>query len=346
MWTELGVDAKTFRNVPQFGSKLIEGRLENVCWMTGFLQWQIRGCMFKPLLGRRNYPIKIEEELVTLDRNGSYTSSYVEFDGIPVGSPTSKRMDDPAYYYILIDVKRYWCHHTDDPYPLLYGAKQYWVDKVTFDLIRKHYMLVYEEIGGYYFRKVENRLRDISLKLWDMKSEYPEVGALIKWTLNCMWGKSIRKPPKIKRRKVREVEDGDTYTVATDGTITKEERKVVYMPWGRPQFGVNVMSWSRKVMQELIYKCVDLGVDIFYVNTDSVLIRKSDLSRVPVEIGRGLGQFKIEKECVKFICLGPRKWWMRLVDGSEIHSGGQDGEEWWERAYSEQIREYARELEK
>jgi DNA polymerase elongation subunit (family B) len=95
-----------------------------------------------------------------------------------------------------------------------------------------------------------------------------------------------------------------------------------------------VKSWGRKVIQEVVYHAVDLGVEVFYANTDSIFIRRKDIPDVceacGIRLGTELGEFKIEKEFTKFICLSQRKWWMRLVDGTEKHSFGQDGEEWWE----------------
>jgi hypothetical protein len=102
------------------------------------------------------------------------------------------------------------------------------------------------------------------------------------------------------------------------------------MPWQRPQFGVSVLSRGRVVMQESVY---ELGEKAYYSNTDSVLVRREDVGLVH-PLGGKLGQFHVEYEMRKFICLSPKKWLRVLNDGTVMHSFGRPSEEWFEAEYS------------
>jgi hypothetical protein len=92
---------------------------------------------------------------------------------------------------------------------------------------------------------------------------------------------------------------------------------------------VNVSSYSRKVMQEMIYKAVDGSIPIYYSNTDCLLVREEDAASLFGPQGdpqgsRGelfpggseLGDFALEHSSRKFICISPRKYIHCHKDGS------------------------------
>jgi hypothetical protein len=73
----------------------------------------------------------------------------------------------------------------------------------------------------------------------------------------------------------------------------------------------------------------DSGAKIYYTNTDSVLVRREDVTKIH-PLGDQLGQFHVEYEMRKFICLSPKKWLRVLNDGTVMHSFGKGSEEWFE----------------
>jgi hypothetical protein len=321
MREDFGCDPVDYSTLGYFSAALFEEELKGVFWLRGYLWAQVKKCEPKIIIGRPSYPFKFDEEdIVVLDRNGSYTSVYVTFPGIPLGKPTAKRPDNPSHYYLKIHVRWWRCRHSSDPYPLLTKPGLMWVDKTIFELIDAHYDWEYEVEGGWYWKKVENTIAEKAHRLWCLRVEHPELSLILKTVLNAFYGKSIQNDTKGKKNK--------------KGNFLPE----ISTHWGQPQFGVNVKSWSRKVMQEIIYQAVDLEVEVFYSNTDSLFIRKRDfvklISAGVVEVGPELGQFKVERVVEKFICLCPKMYWMRLTDGTEKRSFGCDGgEEWWEEQY-------------
>jgi hypothetical protein len=116
--------------------------------------------------------------------------------------------------------------------------------------------------------------------------------------------------------------------------------KAVYMPWQRPQFGVTVLNMGRVVMQELVYRMIDADKKVWYANTDSLLILRGSESILPV--GQGLGEFQLEYEMSKFICLSPKKWLRVLRNGKIMNSFGKPSEEWFDAEFSSISRDNGR----
>jgi hypothetical protein len=100
----------------------------------------------------------------------------------------------------------------------------------------------------------------------------------------------------------------------------------ILAPWQVPQFGVNVLSWARKEMQEIIYSLVDAGEKVWYSNTDCLLVRRSAGGLIPV--GEKLGEFKVEAEGVRFICLGPKTRLLVGKNGELKNTFGKQSLEW------------------
>jgi hypothetical protein len=64
-----------------------------------------------------------------------------------------------------------------------------------------------------------------------------------------------------------------------------------------------------------VFRVIDAGEEVYYANTDCVMI-KSEMRGMLTE-GTGLGEFKIEDECIDFICLKAKTRMMVLKDGRE-----------------------------
>ena len=260
--------------------------------------------------------------------------------GIACGLPSAKENPDAVYYYKKIRVISFRCKHSDDPWPLLKECGEFWFDKVMIECISEHYDWEYECLGGWYFKKLNNSLKQVTEKLWQLRKDHPDIQLLFKLVMNTVWGYSVRKTSKLLTRMIKK-ENLESYEQVLDrftgeGESLEAKIQKSFVPgWAMPQFGVNVMSWSKKEMADLIYHCVDNGIQIHYVNTDCMLIAASDLSRIPITIGKDLGEWKIEKEVTKFICVSPKRWFMKLTDGSTDWRYGANDEVYWERLLQE-----------
>jgi hypothetical protein len=263
---------------------------------------------------------------------------------IPIGCPAvMKEFDQSGFYYVQLNITSFKCKHVSDPYPLLTSTGVNYMDKIWFEMLCEHYDFTYEFISGYSFKAATEPLKKITQELWDLRMSIrsrPEQ-AIVKTVINSWYGKSIFKWKPVSEKLVepKRLQEyiakhpliysyrrkGDKYDVKTI--------RPIYAPIQRPQFAVGVLSYSRKMMQDIIYKCVDMGVDVLYCNTDSILVRTCDASLVPLKIGSGLGEFKVELESCEFICLSTKKKIHLLLDGSVKNTFGKSDMEYFRKEY-------------
>nr|YP_009498200.1 hypothetical protein [Lactarius deliciosus]AWX52986.1 hypothetical protein [Lactarius deliciosus] len=68
-------------------------------------------------------------------------------------------------------------------------------------------------------------------------------------------------------------------------------------------------------MFKVIYKLIDLGIDIYYMDTDSIVVNQA----IPEElIGNSLGLFKLEQEIKHAYFISPKLYALESVDGKFI----------------------------
>jgi hypothetical protein len=299
----------------------------------------IRRCNKPPILGSRyGKPLRLEGDYVQLDRCGSYTSVYVS-SPTPVGAPVLMEgfEDNAPYYFIQVEVLSFRCKHPDDPYPMITSAGVVYADKTWWECFLHHYDVEWKFVSGYSFGEVRNVVGPLAEHLWRLRTEAKERGdegvqLMIKRTLNSLWGKTLWKGKPISEEmvepdRVQKYIDEHPLTYSTKRVGNKVRVRVikpVYMPWQRPQFGVTILSRGRAVMQDVTYG----PATVYYCNTDCVLVSREDSALI--DQGKELGQFHVEYEMRKFICLSPKKWLRVLNDGTVMHSFGKASEEWFE----------------
>jgi hypothetical protein len=124
-----------------------------------------------------------------------------------------------------------------------------------------------------------------------------------------------------------------------DGRWRLRITKSIMKDFSCPQFSVNVSSYSRKVMQDIVYKAVDNDIPIYYSNTDCLCLREQDVLKLAMLTSSRflshdhdpqdilLGDFIREypETTRKFICLSPKIY---------IHCFRDDGQDkLWEKRY-------------
>ena len=134
--------------------------------------------------------------------------------------------------------------------------------------------------------------------------------------LNSIYGKTILKPinSNIKfiqtdkltdyiRRRYNIIESTETiYTDNEEGCkfTQAKETKTINRHFNFTPLGVNILSMSKRIMNEVMCLAEDLDIPIYYQDTDSMHLRESDVERLACEykkkynrelIGKDLGQF-------------------------------------------------------
>jgi hypothetical protein len=349
-----------YPTLASFGQALMKhtGCFNDVPALAGVVCDFIRRCQAPILLGpAKGEKVRVEGDIVQIDRRGSYCAAYHDFQGIPRGAPITIRRDLETYdyFYILVSVVSF-SPKQDDPFPLLKETGRMYMDKNLFDAIGRSYNWQWEFICGYGFEEGFNcTIQDVAAKLWRIRSELKEKGSplqgVIKRLINSLWGKAIARDRLTYARVVAAEEIGDFVRRNSefifklhkcDETYKVQLVKPVVFSFRRPQFGVNVLSWSRLVMQDIIRQAVSNGLMIYYSNTDCLVMKREEAEKlnefIGGLIGKDLGQFDYEfpQKATKFICLSARKYLFRFEDGTmKVRYSGdkQEPELWFEWKY-------------
>jgi hypothetical protein len=361
-----GVDPTNYSTLSQIGYAILtkSGCFDGVPELSGAPALFIRRCMTSPVIQTAyNKPTRIEGCLTQIDRKGSYTGIYTTFPGIPKGEPiviqNGKVPTDADYYYIRINLTSFTSRHNgadversaagarsrdQDPFAVLINAGIHYFDKNMFEFINTHYKITYKDVSGYYFNGGFNDgIKDIAIKLYNEREHQRELGNAdlakeYKILLNSLWGKSIQKKnPTYNVQIGRQNFDGFAEYNHNFLVSFKENRndsnlmdcklvKPLILHFIRPQFGINILSYSKTLMMDIIYRAIDNDIDIYYSNTDSLCLRMCDVDKLNnlcdnQLLGTQLGQFSSELSApsYKFIGISARKYIHCLTNG-EYHA--------------------------
>jgi hypothetical protein len=87
----------------------------------------------------------VSGDLCSIDKNGSYTSVYRDFEGIPCGKPKilQNLEDINAYdmYYVYIDILSMKCKHSEERFPTIDRLGPNFLSKTMLINLVKHYLL-------------------------------------------------------------------------------------------------------------------------------------------------------------------------------------------------------------
>ena len=206
------------------------------------------------------------------------------------------------------------------------------VDNITLEDFVKYQGVECEILGGYkWTSKKDYQIRGLIQHLHELRCKYKAeknpLQEVIKLIMNSAYGKCIQKPIKdsfvykkyrtlVDRKvkgKTKQVEEHplDKYCFKNSAKI-KEINQVstnmyqVKVGKSIADFatntllGVQILSMSKRIMNEVMCTAEDLGIEIFYQDTDSMHIEKDKLDQLAAEfknrygrelIGKNLGQF-------------------------------------------------------
>jgi hypothetical protein len=321
-------DVRRYRTLASLGQGLLchTGCFDGVVEIRGHPYEFIRKCLKNAIIQTPNdTPLRVEGQMLQIDRRGSYTAIYRDFLGIPKGRPfvipdeKSWRDGKWHYYYVCINITYLRLPDVGFPLPLELGKN--WVDKVFMEHVMKIQLVIsFTFVSGYGFRMGFNtKIRDVAVKLWDIREKLRAEGSplqlILKRLLNTLWGKSIA---KIWDVRVRGVEESKLVGMLTRnaGFIYEMHRigekmwsvalaRPILKAYRMPQFGVNVCSSSIIGMHSIICEALKMGVQILYTNTDCLCFQMDKKGVMMKWMGEELGQFSEEFKSIsrKFICL-------------------------------------------
>ena len=192
-----------------------------------------------------------------------------------------------------------------------------YVDHITYQDLLKYQGCMIRPIRGYYYDgKRDIKIREVIKSLFQLRLRYKREGnplqEVIKLLLNSIYGKTILKPINTKYKFIRKnelaqyinnrynyieeisrEENSRTFCLAKE--LKAYNKHFTFVP-----LGVNILSMSKRIMNELICTAEDINVVPYYQDTDSIHIHKDDLNKLATQfeaiysrplIGKDLGQF-------------------------------------------------------
>ncbi len=198
-----------------------------------------------------------------------------------------------------------------------------YMDHITFQDLIKFQKCEIVPIRGYYYSDKRDPLcRKVIKDLFNLRLEYKRQGnplqQIIKLMLNSIYGKTILKPidTRLVFKKITEKEKyiHNRYHYIKELVGYDNGRKFMsteYMPYHKHfafvTFGVNILSMSKRIMNEVMCTGEDLGIELFYQDSDSMHMYSRNLEKLSTEfkkrynrdlIGKDLGQFHSDLEPV------------------------------------------------
>ena len=191
------------------------------------------------------------------------------------------------------------------------------VDNIYLEDLINFQGIEFELIKGYYWDgKKDYRIRDEIRKIFNKRVEYKKqknpLQQLYKLIMNSCYGKTIEKPidkeivyvkgeEKIKKFIKKNYNSIVELVPLKDSIITAVKQVVpIDQHFNFSLLGIQVLSMSKRIMNEVMCLAFDIGCRIYYQDTDSMHIVKEDLERLekafeekyhrPLK-GTDLGQF-------------------------------------------------------
>lgn len=178
------------------------------------------------------------------------------------------------------------------------------VDKVVLEDLIEFQKIEYEFIRGYYFDEGFNdKIVSTTQELFDLRTEFKKAGNAIeqayKAILTSIYGKNLEKSHDNNKvfiegskdfgvyfsKNTANISSFDiikkySYTNKKGELINKDKYVLTVRDNAKQHFnnihhGIQILSMSKRIMNELINTAEDIGFEIFYIDTDSIKIKDS-----------------------------------------------------------------------
>jgi hypothetical protein len=260
----------------------------------------------------KNKKIVIDDAIQDFDAVSLYPSAMSKMKllkGKPKIIPNDKPFNPFDYdgYFIEINIKK-----IDDIYgfPLIFKRDKkkskifvnepinhYYVDKTTLlDLIEFYPNFQFEFLRGYYYNDGFNCvINKFITDLFELRRKYKilknPLETTIKLLLNSIYGKSILKATPCKIIAINK-NNLDRYVIQHQNEIveinTNDDIETAYIKikdsvadhFNLCSFGCMVLSQSKHLMNRVMCLAENNGIEIFYVDTDSMHIRDKDIIKL------------------------------------------------------------------
>lgn len=194
---------------------------------------------------------------------------------------------------------------------------QHYVDKVTLEDYITYHDIEFTIIRGYYFDNEKNyKIQEVITKLFNERKQKKKEGnpiqATYKMIMNSSYGKCILTYDPHELRYFNNETDAFKYVSRNYNHVNYflkingcdkykvQSNKIIDDHFSLPQIGCEILSMSKRIMNEVICLAEDNNINIYYQDTDSMHIDDDSIDKLAdlflkkynrVLIGENMGQF-------------------------------------------------------
>jgi len=309
-----------------------QGCYEGVLQMSGIPRAFIQRCIVggRTMCGENKAHHIKDKELADFDAVSLYPTAMARMDGFLKGKPKIIKTFQPHLYdgyFICIKITKV---GKNQHFPLLsyktdkcirqfsndMEGEIVYIDKVSLEDAINFQDIKYEFINGYYYDEGHNnKINETMEYLFTQRLKYKKEGnalqLVFKELMNSGYGKSYMKPIDSENNYVS-VDDMDLYINRNYNTIKEAVllangksykvsiTKQVDTHFNNAHVGVEILSMSKRIMNEVMCLAEDLGIYLYYQDTDSIHIENNQIEALAVAfnikygrelIGKDMGQF-------------------------------------------------------
>jgi len=334
-YTELDIDDYITLQSLSSDYKLKTGCYDNVAMLSGVCQHYISRCIVGGrCMTNSNKMYHVKRKLADFDACSLYPSAMFRMLGYLKGTP--KVLNNLCYeflknqsgYFIRIKIKDV---RKKLQFPLLSkfdekGVRLFtndmineiiFIDKIGLEDAMKYQDIEYDIIDGYYFNEghnenIKNVIKHLYSKRLELKKDKNPAQIVIKELMNSMYGKTILKPIETETV-VKTIPEYEKYirfnynfiesAIKVGDKYYVKKIKCIINHFNYVQCGVEILSMSKRIMNEVMTLADENNLNIWYQDTDSMHI---DYEQVEILaklfkkeykrnlIGEDMGQFHID----------------------------------------------------
>ena len=257
-----------------------------------------------------------------------YPSAMARMPGFLKGKPkvlqpeqlNKKFLDSVDGYFVHIRIKHVGIRRA---FPLLTemaedgtrrfsnDIKETYVDKTGLEDLIEFQKVQFEILDGTYFDEGRNdTICNVMRRLFKLRQERKAVGNKIqevyKLIMNSGYGFTIMKAPEYDLQ-IKSSDEADTYIARNYGAIHSitelsahkiavKVHKTIDDHYVPLHAGIEVLSWSKRIMNEVMCLAEDIGIPIFYQDTDSMHLPEADVPRLEAAFKEKYGRELRTKE--------------------------------------------------
>jgi len=310
------LDIKDAISIPQFASHVLgmNGCFEGVYKFRGTLRDYIcRAVVGGKCMIRGNIPCETKERVEDFDACSLYPTAMSRMKcpmGLPKQWTPAINLNDLSIcqYFITVKITEVGIYRK---FPLVSlkkeGGGRHFTNaligkEVVFDKIQWEDAQKFQKINGIilcglYFDgggndKIQNVMKNLYQERQLLKRAKNDAGQqCCKLVMNSAYGRMIMKPIELKTTFI-ENEEKIKHYISKHHSTTRgihffrkdlafiEQTKSIYDHYSLPHCGASVLSWSKRVMNEVMCLAEDIGCEIYYQDTDSMHIREQDKKRL------------------------------------------------------------------